>query len=147
MHSLDDVPTVVKYPADIFRVHSARKMRVTVMASVSACRADPLLESKRITLEMKNANAANVAVISHAQFKFQNSLTQNILKGIHCIIKTPTRNSSRMKYLALVTLGSSPGSGVAERIQTHKGMILSGAIMVNRISVGWGRGEVVRTVF
>lgn len=65
VHSLDDVPTVVKYPADIFRVHSARKMRVTVMASVSACRADPLLESKRITLEMKNANAANVAVISH----------------------------------------------------------------------------------
>lgn len=45
-----------------------------------------------------------------------------------------------MKYLALVTLGSSPGSGVAERIQTHKGMILSGAIMVNRISVWLGEG-------
>lgn len=43
VHSLDDVPTVVKYPADIFRVNSARKMRVTVMTSVSAGCADPLL--------------------------------------------------------------------------------------------------------
>lgn len=39
---------------------------------------------------------------------------------LNCILNTEesilTRNSSLIKYLALVTLGSSPGSGVAAQI-------------------------------
>lgn len=40
--------------------------------------------------------------------------------GGHPQIEALTRNSSRMKNLALVTLGSSPGSGVAVREKENK---------------------------
>lgn len=42
--------------------------------------------------------------------------------GLICVwqMKILTRNSSRMKNLALVTLGSSPGSGVTEKEKTQQ---------------------------
>lgn len=37
------------------------------------------------------------------------------VSSVYYKMKILTKNSSRMKYLALVTLGSSPGSGITER--------------------------------
>lgn len=119
MHSLDDVPTVVKYPADVFRVNSARKMGVTVMTSVSARCADPLLDSEMTTVLRKRQYV-------QSGLKYIRTVLTSNSERLDPLSETPTRNSSRMKYLALVTLGSSPGSGVAERLQTHKDTFLSG---------------------
>jgi hypothetical protein len=42
VHPLNDVPTVVEDPADVFRVDGAGKMGVTIVPAVSAGCADPL---------------------------------------------------------------------------------------------------------
>lgn len=52
--------------------------------------------------------------------------------------ETLTRNSSRMKNLALVTLGSSPGSGVAVRNDTVKRWNLRGAAVEAQVYAHWG---------
>lgn len=45
-------------------------------------------------------------------------LSRHVIK--HTYAYTLTRNSSLMKYFALVTRGSSPGSGVAGRGESGK---------------------------
>lgn len=42
VHPLNDVPTVVEDPADVFRVDGTGKMGVTIVPAVSAGCADPL---------------------------------------------------------------------------------------------------------
>lgn len=40
MHTLNNVPTVIKHPADILSIHCAREVRVAVMPSITAGCAD-----------------------------------------------------------------------------------------------------------
>lgn len=54
-------------------------------------------------------------------------MTRNDLTTVSRGGETLTRNSSRMKNLALVTLGSSKGSGIAVRKDTVKMWNLPGA--------------------
>lgn len=46
VHPLNDVPTVVEDPADVFRVDGTGKMGVTIVPAVSAGCADPLEKKK-----------------------------------------------------------------------------------------------------
>lgn len=44
VHSLDDVPAVIKHPPDILRVHGTGEVGVAVVSAIAARSADPLRE-------------------------------------------------------------------------------------------------------
>jgi len=78
MHALYDVAAVVEHPFDVFRVHGAGKVRIAVVLALPRGRADALTETELISPKTSENET-----------------------------DTLTRNSSRIKYLALNTSGCS----------------------------------------
>lgn len=92
MHSLDDVPAIVEHSFDVFRVDGAREVRVTIMLAVAARRT--------YTLERQGGRNRMPPTVAR--------IDRGTNARITCIILT--RNSSLIKYLALMTSGTSEGS-------------------------------------
>lgn len=81
---MNNVSTIIEYPFNIFRIYSTCEMRITVMFTVPTCCRNTLNTKIELTL----LNEGNNLILL-------------------------TKNSSRMKYLALITSGSSPDSIIA----------------------------------
>lgn len=99
VHPLNNVPTIVEHSFDIFRIDGACEVRVTVVLTVAARRAYTL---KRKTSGYSAKMSGNIQrrTISIDQLIRWNERNEIIL----------TRNSSLIKYFALMTSGGSEGS-------------------------------------
>lgn len=128
MHALDDVTAVVEDTADVLSVHGAGKVRVAVVAPISTSSADSLWAEDR--LSQRHPHHRGSVIAGKIQWKSGTvrppnpALTGEVRDYGQAGQAVLTRNSSRMKYLARVTRGSSPGSGVAANTQQKQILLI-----------------------
>lgn len=98
---MDNVTTIIEYSPDVLRVDGACEMGITVVLSIAARRRDALQSKGEVSLEMSDrTNSLSLHSLSgRGGFPPKGRNDENAAQL--------TRNSSRMKYFARITSGSS----------------------------------------